>query len=535
MASVVAVLTFPSDTAADQLTDEDQLQPAGDENDSPLIVPPPGSILRRAARTKIRKNSLLGDGNGHRFGPNKRSPRASPYSGLAPGSDDGHGDQSRRTVSVGSVGSLGSLEETSFEREPAPEPQRSPRSPDRPTFMAPIPPQYMAPASTDIDGASAETRASPERNALSTARSGADMPNLRASPSPPNRAASLPQQLGSNSPSPPPVGHATSIDQIRQEAAERLTGSMDNLAVEARPVRSPSPSHGQEQRQLSPSPLPTGARMPQLAQAQSQVQYDAKPPPPRNVSEDSTPLAQTLHERQVMAQQGGLRPAHTEGASMSGNAGPSSCSSMSDDPRRPPQYPTPAPQQVPVPPPVAQSQQVLSPPQREKKSTWARLGLSRSGKDDTNDIDDAASIMSASSNSSGFSTVSTAKKGKKGKKDKHEPVDPRRATHPPAQDKEKDKHEASGGFFGGLFGSKKKPDSAEVGKRDTQPAYLQLPTPPPTASGMLTADGKYVNFYRLPIHIERAVYRLSHIKLANPRRPLYEQVLISNLMFWYLG
>ncbi len=31
------------------------------------------------------------------------------------------------------------------------------------------------------------------------------------------------------------------------------------------------------------------------------------------------------------------------------------------------------------------------------------------------------------------------------------------------------------------------------------------------------------------------MYRLSHIKLANARRPLYEQVLISNLMFWYLG
>ena len=60
--------------------------------------------------------------------------------------------------------------------------------------------------------------------------------------------------------------------------------------------------------------------------------------------------------------------------------------------------------------------------------------------------------------------------------------------------------------------------------------------------------GTYTNFYRLPIHVERAVYRLSHIKLANPRRPLYEQVLISNcasaafktrltraVMFWYLG
>ncbi|KAI8992531.1 hypothetical protein BDB01DRAFT_832826 [Pilobolus umbonatus] len=40
---------------------------------------------------------------------------------------------------------------------------------------------------------------------------------------------------------------------------------------------------------------------------------------------------------------------------------------------------------------------------------------------------------------------------------------------------------------------------------------------------------------RLPLHVERAIYRLSHIKLANPRRPLKEQVLISNLMFWYLS
>lgn len=40
---------------------------------------------------------------------------------------------------------------------------------------------------------------------------------------------------------------------------------------------------------------------------------------------------------------------------------------------------------------------------------------------------------------------------------------------------------------------------------------------------------------RMPIQIERAIYRMSHVKLANPRRPLHEQVLISNMMFWYLG
>ncbi|KAH8551210.1 activator of mitotic machinery Cdc14 phosphatase activation C-term-domain-containing protein, partial [Umbelopsis sp. PMI_123] len=43
------------------------------------------------------------------------------------------------------------------------------------------------------------------------------------------------------------------------------------------------------------------------------------------------------------------------------------------------------------------------------------------------------------------------------------------------------------------------------------------------------------DFSRFPVHIERAIYRLSHYKLSNPRRPLHHQVLISNLMFWYLS
>ncbi|KAG1453898.1 hypothetical protein G6F56_007453 [Rhizopus delemar] len=46
---------------------------------------------------------------------------------------------------------------------------------------------------------------------------------------------------------------------------------------------------------------------------------------------------------------------------------------------------------------------------------------------------------------------------------------------------------------------------------------------------------KLYNSNRLPIHVERAIYRLSHMKLAEPRRPLRQQVMISNLMFWYLS
>ena len=113
---------------------------------------------------------------------------------------------------------------------------------------------------------------------------------------------------------------------------------------------------------------------------------------------------------------------------------------------------------------------------------------------------------------------------KKGKKDQRE--------------KEKD-----AGFFGSLFGSKKKPEEspppglvhgqsgrdaavALLGASKSSKGYVSPASPQPQGVN---------NYSRYPIHVERAIYRLSHIKLANPRRALYEQVLISNLMFWYLG
>ncbi|EGN96513.1 hypothetical protein SERLA73DRAFT_75406 [Serpula lacrymans var. lacrymans S7.3] len=109
----------------------------------------------------------------------------------------------------------------------------------------------------------------------------------------------------------------------------------------------------------------------------------------------------------------------------------------------------------------------------------------------------------------------------------------------PRGEKEKEKE---GGFFGSLFSSKK--------KQEEQATHLYNGTGRETAAAMLGASkssktltpspspsipGTGGSYARYPIHVERAIYRLSHIKLANPRRPLYEQVLISNLMFWYLG
>lgn len=98
------------------------------------------------------------------------------------------------------------------------------------------------------------------------------------------------------------------------------------------------------------------------------------------------------------------------------------------------------------------------------------------------------------------------------------------------REKEKDKEKESG-FFGTFFGKKKAEQEYQSPPIPSPPAMeSRMAGPPPTASGVMGPGGRYTNFYRLPIHVERAVYRLSHIKLANPRRPLYEQVLISNLM-----
>ncbi|PPQ69470.1 hypothetical protein CVT24_001486 [Panaeolus cyanescens] len=113
------------------------------------------------------------------------------------------------------------------------------------------------------------------------------------------------------------------------------------------------------------------------------------------------------------------------------------------------------------------------------------------------------------------------------------------------KDRTSEKEKDSGFSFGSLFGKKKQESEYQssltggTSGRETAQALLGASKSsknyvPPSSPGL--APGLGGNPYaRYPIHVERAIYRLSHIKLANPRRPLYEQVLISNLMFWYLG
>lgn len=86
------------------------------------------------------------------------------------------------------------------------------------------------------------------------------------------------------------------------------------------------------------------------------------------------------------------------------------------------------------------------------------------------------------------------------------------------------------GFFGGLFGGSKKKGDKESSHKKKEHRPLS-PEPPPR---QLRPDVDYP-WTRFQIIEERAIYRMAHIKLANPRRSLHSQVLLSNFMYSYLA
>ncbi|GAA5804760.1 hypothetical protein HPULCUR_010267 [Helicostylum pulchrum] len=87
-------------------------------------------------------------------------------------------------------------------------------------------------------------------------------------------------------------------------------------------------------------------------------------------------------------------------------------------------------------------------------------------------------------------------------------------------------------------------DEEEEEQEEKQQDQEQAPLTPPRENfptlPVLNQSDYHVNIPerkipRYPLDMERAVYQLSHLKLNNIRRPLQQQVVISNMMYWYLS
>jgi hypothetical protein len=85
-------------------------------------------------------------------------------------------------------------------------------------------------------------------------------------------------------------------------------------------------------------------------------------------------------------------------------------------------------------------------------------------------------------------------------------------------------------IFSSIFGGKK----SKAEKEDKSKKYHNRGLSPEPPYRELRPDIDY-NWTRFSILEERAIYRMAHIKLANPRRALYSQVLLSNFMYSYLA
>ncbi|KAK4687238.1 hypothetical protein P7C73_g2876, partial [Tremellales sp. Uapishka_1] len=422
----------------------------GDDADAPIILPRPGSILRRAARTKIRKAGLTGDGGGHRFAATRKG---------------------RMTAA----------------------PMHEQWSEDAEDDLDPNDPRNRSLGSDDSD----ERRRSGDRTTGEGSSEGHDERGEQFY----DASQHLDERRASDD---------ASTDEAIFDAYARDGSRSSSISSSVTPSRSPSPESPSENQHLA---------LPQLPPLQTSGSDWFKR------EEEKTPT----QELTVDPMMGLRRPSPgTEG----GDATPTRPRYPSET-----QVPSPSPYELPpgMAPPAVRS---VVPPglalQQSKEQALTPVVLERTPPPRP---DSALSNRSTASKEKEKEKEKEKKGGffsKKEKKDK-EPKAKKSSVDSGKKEKDKDR------FLGSLFGGKKKTEepvtfsaagpaaaAALLGSSKSAKSLGVTPGASPTSPG-------FSNFSRYPIHVERAVYRLSHIKLANARRPLYEQVLISNLMFWYLG
>lgn len=457
-----------------------------EDPDAPIIVPKPGQILRRAARTKMRKAS--GDSTRGSLASRRRAPRSSTddlstapsegsrawelqhssaedmerrhsgHSEMSSNADDDSsvGDSSSRPVSTEATDSI----VDAYSRD-----------------------SYQSDASQRTSLTSAVDSTGSDASAPSGAVARTD-----SSPSPPHTPTQ--ESLTSLAPAQPGLdGGDDGTPVPSQKVASRFSD----------PQKTPRPdgyTPGSNQiKPIAVSHLPPVPSFEKTLPQQHQ-QKQASRPPSASSSQPSYP--QGLQRRDAHpAQKLQIAPIVTT---------PPHQHQQSQHAQRQSQA---LPLPVSSPPPASTTHK------HKEKERKGAFGLSwfGLGKDDE---DDRAKMEKESQR----------------KREKHEK---RERKEREREEKEREESSSSS-FLGALFGKKKGHDeaSAHSGPRPVNGQLTAGSLLERNEMGMSGKGGAY--FYsRYPIHIERAVYRLSHIKLANPRRPLYEQVLISNLMFWYLS
>ncbi|SPO25436.1 uncharacterized protein UTRI_03146_B [Ustilago trichophora] len=462
-----------------------------EDPDAPIIVPKPGQILRRAARTKMRKAS--GDSTRGSLASRRRAPpsstdadaagvpsegsrawelqqgdaedmerRHSGQSEISSGADDDSsaGDSSSRPVSTEATDSI----VDAYSRD-----------------------SYHSDASQRTSLTSVVDSAGSDTNTSGASIGQAELD----SPSPPHTPT---QDSYATLASTQPIsdGIKQLVVQGRENDAYRQAQQTPSRIAD--PLETTRPDvKAASNNQIKPIPVSHVPPVPAFEKTlpqQHQQKQAARPP---------SAGSQASFGSEAAGQRRDAQPAST--------AKPQIAPIVTNQQQQRPAQPVP---QVHSPPPATSGS--LKHKEKERKGAFG-LSWFGLGKDDE---DDRAKVEKESQR----------------KREKHEK---RERKEREREEKEKEESSSSS-FLGALFGKKKGHDEASH-HAAPRPANGQLTAGSLLERNEMGAYGKAGAYFysRYPIHIERAVYRLSHIKLANPRRPLYEQVLISNLMFWYLS
>lgn len=162
-----------------------------------------------------------------------------------------------------------------------------------------------------------------------------------------------------------------------------------------------------------------------------------------------------------------------------------------------------------------------------KKKSTANLKTQKEKPDDSEKINPVSSAEKRSSSPHGRARSPAPGKDRNKNKGRYRSRSKNRAKSPdPKENKESETFSVAGS----------NPATISAGLVAYSPeaaAYYGAPYQIP--AHQYSDKSLYMMNHRYPPHIERAIYRLSHLKLGNPKRPLIQQVLLSNFMYAYLN